>query len=395
MAACRHRPHDTTGAKMPVEIDDLLRATEEKRASDLIIKVGVPPMVRVTGGIKALEPFPKLTQQETAALAFSIMNPHQQEKFKERCEIDFAHSVPGLGRYRVNAFMQRGTVSMVFRLIPFKIGSIRELMLPTVVEKLASEPRGMILVTGTTGSGKSTTLASMVDYINQNRNAHIITIEDPIEFLHRDKRSVINQREVGQDTESFATALRSALRQNPDVILLGEMRDFETISTALQAAETGHLVLSTLHTLDAVETINRIIAVFPPYQNKAIRLQMASVIRGIVSMRLVPTADGKGCVPAAEILIATQTVKEAIIDPDKTRRIHEIIAAGTSQYGMQSFDQALHALYKKRTISYEEALKNSTNPQDFALRVQGIQANTESWEDNRSSEPQPVIERFS
>jgi len=380
---------------MPVEIDDLLRATEQKRASDLIIKVGVPPMVRVSSGISALEPFPKLSQQETAALAFSIMNPHQQEKFKERCEIDFAHSVPGMGRYRVNAFMQRGTVSMVFRLIPFKIGSIRELMLPPVVEKLATEPRGMILVTGTTGSGKSTTLASMVDFINQTRNAHIITIEDPIEFMHRDKRGIINQREVGQDTESFATALRSALRQNPDVILLGEMRDFETISTALQAAETGHLVLSTLHTLDAVETINRIIAVFPPYQNKAVRLQMAAVIRGIVSMRLVPTADGKGCVPAVEVMVATQTVKEAIIDPDKTRRIHEIIAAGTSQYGMQSFDQALHALYKKRTITYEEALKHSTNPQDFALRVQGIQANTDSWSDAQNSGPQPAIERFS
>jgi len=381
---------------MSVEIDELLRATEDKRASDLIIKVGVPPMVRVNSGIQPLEPFPKLTQQETAALAFSIMNPPQQEKFKERCEIDFAHNVPGLGRYRVNAFMQRGTVAMVFRPIPFKIGSIRELMLPPAVEKLATEPRGLILVTGTTGSGKSTTLASMVDYINQNRNAHIVTIEDPIEFMHRDKRSVINQREVGQDTESFATALRSALRQNPDVILLGEMRDFETISTALQAAETGHLVLSTLHTLDAVETINRIIAVFPPYQSKAVRLQMASVIRGIVSMRLVPSADGKGRVPAAEILIATQTVKEAIIDPDKTRRIHEIISAGTSQYGMQSFDQALHALYKKRTITYEEALKNSTNPQDFALRVQGIQANTESWDDSKqSSESQPAIERFS
>ena len=380
---------------MPVEIDELLRATEEKRASDLILKVGVPPMVRVGSGICPLEPFPKLTQQETAALAFSIMNPHQQEKFKDRSEMDFAHSVPGLGRYRVNAFMQRGTIAMVLRPIPFKIGSLRELNLPPVVEKLATEARGMILVTGTTGSGKSTTLASMVDFINQTRNAHIVTIEDPIEFMHRDKRSVINQREVGQDTESFATALRSALRQNPDVILLGEMRDFETISIALQAAETGHLVLSTLHTLDAVETINRIIAVFPPYQSKAVRLQMASVIRGIVSMRLVSTADGKDRVPAAEILVATQTVREAIIDPDKTRRIHEIIAAGTSQYGMQSFDQALHALYKKRTITYEEALQHSTNPQDFALRVQGIQANLESWEENRSSEPQPVIERFS
>lgn len=378
---------------MSIQIDELLKATEAKKASDLVVKVGVPPMVRVSGGIVPLEPFPKLTQQETAALAFSIMSPQQQEKFKERCEIDLAYNLPGLGRYRINVFMQRGTVGMVFRVIPFKIATVRELSLPPIVEKLGMEPRGMVLVTGTTGSGKSTTLAAMVDYINQHRNVHIMTIEDPIEFLHRDKRSIVNQREVGQDTESFATALRSALRQNPDVILLGEMRDFETISTALQAAETGHLVLSTLHTLDAVETINRMIAVFPPYQAKSVRMQIASVLRGIISMRLVPRADGTGRVPATEIMTATQTICEAIIDQDKTRRIHDLIAAGTSQYGMQSFDQSIHEYYKKRIITYEEALKHCSNPQDFALRVQGIQATSESWEDAKQQERMPV-ERF-
>lgn len=381
---------------MAISIDELLKATVAKNSSDLILKVGVPPMVRINSGVVPLEPFPKLSQPETASLAFSIMSPAQQEKFKERCEMDMAYSLPGLGRFRVNAFQQRGTVGMVFRVIPQKIASVRELMLPAVIEKLALEPRGMILVTGTTGSGKSTTLAAVVDYINQNRNVHIMTIEDPIEFLHRDKRGIVNQREVGQDTESFSVALRSALRQNPDVILLGEMRDFETISTALQAAETGHLVLSTLHTLDAVETINRVIAVFPPYQAKAVRMQLASVIRGIISMRLVPRADGKGRVPAIEIMVATQTVREAIIDPDKTRRIHDLIAAGTSQYGMQSFDQSLHEHYKKRLITYEEALKASSNPQDFALRVQGIQATSDSWEEAQAKEEEKMsIERFS
>jgi len=380
-----------------MNIDDLLRASIEKGSSDLHLKVGVHPMVRVHGELAPMDKFPKLTQEEAVGLAFSVMSASQKEKFKEKCELDLAYSAAGLGRFRVNIFQQRGTIGMVFRVVPVKILSIRDLVLPTVIEKTAMEQRGLILVTGTTGSGKSTTLAAMIDFINQNRTANIITIEDPIEFLHRDKKGIVSQREIGHDTESFGVALRSALRQDPDVILVGEMRDFETISTALTAAETGHLVLSTLHTLDAPETINRIISVFPPYQQKQVRMQLASVIRGIVSMRLVPKADGKGRVPAVEIMIATQTIREAIIDPDKTRRIHDIISAGTSQYGMQTFDQSLYDLYKKQLITYEEALKWTSNPEDFALKVKGIQSTSESWEESQEKEdegPKLEVDRF-
>ena len=354
-------------------------------------------MVRVHGELIPLDKFPKLNQEEAVGLAFSIMSASQKEKFKEKCELDLAYSAAGLGRFRVNIFQQRGTIGMVFRVVPVKILSIRDLVLPPVIEKTAMEQRGLILVTGTTGSGKSTTLASIIDHINQNRTVNIITIEDPIEFLHRDKKGIVSQREIGHDTESFGVALRSALRQDPDVILVGEMRDFETISTALTAAETGHLVLSTLHTLDAPETINRIISVFPPYQQKQVRMQLASVIRGIVSMRLVPKADGKGRVPAVEIMIATQTIREAIFDPEKTRRIHDIIAAGTSQYGMQTFDQSLYDLYKKQLITYDEALKWTSNPEDFALKVKGIQSTSESWEESQEKEdggPKLEVDRF-
>lgn len=263
------------------------------------------------------------------------------------------------------------------------------------------EQRGLILVTGTTGSGKSTTLASMIDFINRNRTDNVITIEDPIEYLHRDRKSVVSQREVGTDTESFSVALRSALRQDPDVILVGEMRDFETISTALVAAETGHLVLSTLHTLDATETINRIVSVFPPYQQKQVRMQLAAVLKGIVSMRLVPRADGQGRVPAVEIMIATQTIRECIVDPDKTRKIPDVIAAGLSQYGMQTFDQSLFGLYQKGLVTYEEALRWCTNPEDFTLKVKGIQSTADlTWEAEQKAKeaaqppPQFKIDRF-
>ncbi len=365
-----------------MKIDELLKAAMEKGSSDLHLKVGVAPMARVHGSLMPLEKFPKLTQEEAISLAFSVMNPQQKEKFKERCEIDFGYGAAGLGRFRVNVFQQRGTIGMVFRVIPTKILSVNDLLLPPVIEKLASEHRGLLLVTGTTGSGKSTTLAAMVDYINQNQMVNIMTIEDPIEFLHRDKKGIVSQREIGHDTESFSVALRSALRQDPDVILVGEMRDFETISTALTAAETGHLVMSTLHTLDAVETINRIISVFPPYQQKQVRLQLASVLRGIISQRLVPKADGRGRVPAVEVLVATQTIREAIIDPEKTRRVHDVLAVGGTQYGMQTFDQSLYNLYKQQLISYEEALKWTSNPEDFALKVKGIQSTSESWDES-------------
>jgi twitching motility protein PilT len=383
-----------------MKIDELLKAAVEKKSSDLHLKVGNNPIIRVDGHLAPIETSPKITQEDAIAVAFSIMNNQQKQRFKERSEIDLAYSSPGLGRFRVNIFQQRGTIGLVFRVIPTKILTVEELDLPPVVEKLAMEPRGLLLVTGTTGSGKSTTLAAMVDYVNRNRTCNIVTIEDPIEFLHRDRKSIVNQREVGADTESFSVALRSALRQDPDVILVGEMRDFETISTALVAAETGHLVMSTLHTLDAVETINRIIAVFPPYQQKQIRLQLAAVIKGIISMRLVPRSDGAGRVPAVEIMIGTQTVKECIIDPDKTRKIHDVIAAGSTQYGMQTFDQSLYSLYQKRLVTYEEALQWCTNPDDFALKVKGIQSTSDvalgAGEKKGEGDPSKFkVERFS
>src|SRR6202165_1162348 len=284
-------------------------------------------------------------QEDTIAMAFSIMSARQKKKCKNDFEIDIAYSVPNLGRFRCNIFQQRGTVGLVLRVIPPRILTARELLLPPVMEKICMEQRGLVLCTGTTGSGKSTSLAAMIDHINTTRNEHIMTIEDPIEFLHRDKKSIINQREVEVDTKGFGVALRSALRQDPDVILVGEMRDYETIETALTAAETGHLVFSTLHTLDATETINRIIAVFPPPEQKQIRLQLAATLKSVVSQRLVRCADDKGRVPAVEVMIATAYIRDCVINPDKTRLIHDAIAAGTSQYGMQTFDQSLFDLF--------------------------------------------------
>ncbi len=364
-----------------LSINDILKTSAERRASDVHIKVGSPPVLRIDGKLTPMLEQKRLTQEDVVKLAFSMMNQGQREKFKTKNEADFAYGVPGLGRFRVNVFMQRGTVGIVMRAIPTKVASIEELTLPPVITKLAQEPRGMILVTGTTGSGKSTTLASMIDYINMTRTEHIMTIEDPIEYLHRDKKALVNQREVGMDTESFPLALRSALRQDPDIILVGEMRDYDTISTALTASETGHLVLSTLHTVDAVETINRIISVFPPYQQKQVRLQLAAVLKGVISQRLVPRADGNGRVPACEILVVTGTIRECIIDQDKTRHIHDVIAAGGSQYGMQTFDQSLYGLYKAGLVTYEEALRRSSNPDDFALRIRGITSTSdETWD---------------
>jgi twitching motility protein PilT len=302
------------------------------------------------------------------------MNNVQKEKFKERLDIDISYSVPGLGRFRCNIFNQRGSVGLALRTISATIPSVRELNLPSVLEKIAMEQRGLILVTGTTGSGKSTTLASMIDYMNSHRTEHILTIEDPIEFLHRDKKSIVNQREIGSDCISFANSLRSGLRQDPDVILVGELRDQETIETALAAAETGHLVLSTLHTLDAVETVNRIISAFPPHQQHQIRLQLAATVRAVISMRLLKRADRLGRVPAVEVLIATDLVRECIVIPDKTKSIHDAIEAGVSQYGMQSFDQSLFKLYQAGLISFDEALRGASNPNDFRLKVQGIQS---------------------
>jgi twitching motility protein PilT len=355
-----------------VHINDLLKAATDRGASDLHLKVGSHPVVRVDGRLMPLTAEKRLMQEDTIAMAFSIMSARQKQKFKDNLEIDMAYSVPGLGRFRCSVFQQRGTVGLVLRVIPVRILTIRELLLPPVLEVIASDRRGLILVTGTTGSGKSTSLAAMIDFVNSTRTEHIMTIEDPIEFLHRDKKSLVNQREVEVDTKTFSFALRSALRQDPDVILVGEMRDYETIETALHAAETGHLVLSTLHTLDATETVNRIISVFPPHQQKQIRLQLAAVLKSVISMRLVPRADGKGRVPAVEVLRSTAYIRDCIENKEKTKLIRDAIAAGTSQYGMQTFDQSLYRLYKQELISLEEALRQASNPDEFKLKVAGI-----------------------
>jgi twitching motility protein PilT len=363
---------------MTMELVDLLKIAVERRASDLHIKVGNHPTLRVDDGLIPFTDMPRLGQDAVVAMASGLMNPRQRERFRENCDLDLSHSVPGLGRFRVSVFQQRGTVGMVMRVIPTKIPTFEDLNLPEVLEKLALERRGLVLVTGVTGSGKSSTLAAMVDVINTKRACHIITIEDPIEFLHRDRKSLVNQREVGMDTGSFAEALRSALRQDPDVILVGEMRDFETISTAIQAAETGHLVLSTLHTLDATETVNRIISAFPPYHQQQVRRQLGVVLRAAISQRLIPRAEGEGRVPAVEVMISTATIRECIEDPEKTRRINDIIGIGGSQYGMQTFDQSLLDLFRRKLVTYEEALRWCSNPDDFALRVRGVVSTADS-----------------
>jgi len=363
---------------MAIVIDDLLRRAVESKASDLHLKVGNHPYLRVDGILEPLADVPRVTPEEMLSMAFSMMTNRQKQKFKETAELDMAYGVAGLGRFRVNVFQQRGNVGMVLRVIPTKIRTIEELNLPPVIVKICEEQRGLVLVTGTTGSGKSTSLAAMIDRINSIRPEHIITIEDPIEYLHRDKKGFINQREVEVDTSTFSTALRAALRQDPDVILVGEMRDLETISTALLAAETGHLVFSTLHTLDATETIQRIIAVFPPPEQKQIRLQLASTLKAVVSQRLVRKSDGVGRVPAVEVLISTGYIRDCIINPDKTRLIRDALAAGTSQYGMQTFDQSIFDLYTRHLITLEEALLRASNPDEFKLRIQGVRSSADA-----------------
>jgi twitching motility protein PilT len=359
---------------MPVKIDELLRVATQFGASDLHCKAGSQPFMRIGGELRPILNAPRLTQEDTLDMAFSMMSNRQKQRFKEVSEADIAYGVSGLGRFRANIFQQRGTVGMVLRVIPDRVRTITELGLPPVIERIAEEQRGLILVTGTTGSGKSTTLAAMIDYINAKRGGHLITIEDPIEFLHRDKKSFVTQREVDVDTRSFAEALRGALRQDPDVILVGEMRDHETIETALTAAETGHLVLSTLHTLDATETVRRIVSSFPPHLQKSVRIQLAGIIRAVISMRLVRSAEGAGRVPAAEVMVSTGLIRDYIINEEKTSLIRDAIAAGTSQYGMQTFDQSLFSLHQSGLITMEEALRGASNPDEFRLRVAGIRS---------------------
>ncbi|MDQ3805594.1 MAG: type IV pilus twitching motility protein PilT [Acidobacteriota bacterium] len=359
---------------MPVKIDDLLRAATQFGASDLHVKAGTQPYMRIGGELRPIADAPRLTQEDTLDMAFSMMSNRQKQRFKEVNEADIAYGVSGLGRFRANVFQQRGSVGMVLRVIPDKVRSLTELGLPPVIEKISDEQRGLILVTGTTGSGKSTTLAAMIDHINSTRGGHVITIEDPIEFLHRDKKSFVTQREVDVDTRSFAEALRGALRQDPDVILVGEMRDHETIETALTAAETGHLVLSTLHTLDATETIRRIVSSFEPHLQKSVRIQLAGILRAVVSQRLVRSATGSGRVPAVEVMISTALIRDYIINEEKTSQVRDAIAAGTSQYGMQTFDQSLFNLHGAGLITMEEALLGASNPDEFRLRLSGIRS---------------------
>lgn len=386
-----------------MHVNDLLKLAVDRGASDLHLKVGSYPMARVHGRLVRVSEERKLDHEGLVEMAASIMSATQRQRFKDAQEIDLAYSVPGLGRFRCNVFQQRGTIGMVLRVIPFKVKSIDELQLPATLKNIAEEERGLVLVTGTTGSGKSTTLAAMIDHINDTRSSHVITIEDPIEYLHRDNEAIITQREVGTDTRSFAYALRSALRQDPDVVLVGEMRDMETIETALHAAETGHLVFSTLHTLDATETINRIISVFPPHQQKQVRLQLAVVLKAAVAMRLIPRADGEGRVPAMEVLIATPFIKDCIVDKEKTHLIQGAIAQGTSQYGMQTFDQSIFSLFSQGLITYEEALRWASNVDEFKLKVQGISTTSDMARDQMAGtlfgtpatgEKEPEITRF-
>ena len=367
---------------MPVKIDELLRVAAAFGASDLHCKAGSQPFMRIGGELRPISTAPRLTQEDTLDMAFSMMSNRQKQRFKELNEADIAYGVSGLGRFRANVFQQRGSVGMVLRVIPDRVRSITELGLPPVIERIAEEQRGLVLVTGTTGSGKSTTLAAMIDYINSHRGGHVITIEDPIEFLHRDKKSFVTQREVDVDTRSFAEALRGALRQDPDVILVGEMRDHETIETALTAAETGHLVLSTLHTLDATETVRRIVSSFPPHLQKSVRIQLAGILRAVISMRLIRAADGPGRVPSAEIMVSTGLIRDYIINEEKTSLIRDAIAAGTSQYGMQTFDQSLFSLHQSGLISMEEALRGASNPDEFRLRVAGIRSASDQARDD-------------
>ncbi|MCY7378253.1 MAG: type IV pilus twitching motility protein PilT [Gemmatimonadaceae bacterium] len=358
---------------------DVLQQLVQRNASDLHLKVGRPPTLRLHGDLVPLD-HPPLKPEDLKGLAEQLMTPRQVKEFTDNKECDFAIGVPGIGRFRCNVYQQRGSLCYAMRSIPYQAKTLKELNLPPVLEEIALRPRGLVLVTGITGSGKSTALAAMIQHLNEHRKANVITIEDPIEFLHRDINCNINQREVGTDTATFAQALRRVLRQDPDVILIGEIRDLETLDTALKAADTGHLVFSTLHTTDATQTINRVLSFYPPHQQAEVRFSLASALQAVVSLRLVPRSDKPGRVPAVEVLINTQTVRDQIRDMDKTLNIPDLIKEGTVQYGMQSFDQALMAYYSQGIISYESAVFYATSPSEFALRAQGVAGTSDtSW----------------
>ncbi len=362
-----------------MNLKQMLTELVNRHASDLHLRVGLRPILRIDGTLHPLDSHP-LTSEDVEQVLGQILSEDQKNRFLKRNEMDLALSVSKMGRFRINFYRQRGTIGIAIRSVNTRIPTFEELNLPPVINTLCDQRRGLIIVTGTTGSGKSTTLAAMIERINEIRYENVLTIEDPIEYIFRDKKSIISQREVGGDTESFATALRHAFRQDPDVILIGEIRDLDTMSVALTAADTGHLVMTTLHTLNAVETISRIISFFPPHQHQQIRLLLAGTLKAIICQRLLPRNDGPGRVPATEVLVSTASIKEYIIDPLKTSMILELIESGAIQYGMQSFDQSITVLYKQGLISYEEALAHTSNPDDFELRIKGItSASDRGW----------------
>jgi twitching motility protein PilT len=368
------------GAPTGVDFKTILQQMVQRGASDLHLKVGRPATLRVNGDLVPLD-MPAMRPEDLKALAEQVMTARQVKEFAEHKEADFAIGVPGIGRFRVNVYQQRGTIAYALRSIPYQTRTLEELLLPDVCAEIALRPRGLVLVTGITGSGKSTALAAMIQHINEQRRANVITIEDPIEFLHRDINCHVNQREVGTDTGSFAQALRRVLRQDPDVVLIGEIRDLDTLDTALKAADTGHLVFATLHTTDATQTINRVLSFYPPHQQAEVRFALSSALQAVVSLRLVPRLDKPGRVPACEVLVNTAAVREQIRDMTKSLNIPDLIKEGTVQYGMQSFDQSLMYWYSKGVISYESALFYATNPSEFALRVQGVAGGSDtSWD---------------
>src|SRR5687768_3623825 len=359
---------------------DVLQQLVQRNASDLHLKVGRPPTLRLHGDLVPLD-HPALRPEDLKGLAEQLMTPRQVKEFTENKECDFAIGVPGIGRFRCNVYQQRGSLCYAMRAIPYQARTIKELNLPPVLEEIALKPRGLVLVTGITGSGKSTALAAMIQHINESRQANVITIEDPIEFLHRDINCHINQREVGTATGSFGQALRRVLRQDPDIILVGEIRDLETLDTALKAAETGHLVFSTLHTTDATQTINRVLSFYPPHQQTEVRYMLSTALRAIISLRLVKRADKKGRVPAAEVLVNSEAVRDQMRDLSNALNLPMLIREGAVPYGMQSFDQSLMNWYEKGVISYEDALQAATSPSEFALRLQGVAASSDtSWD---------------
>jgi len=360
-------------------IEQLFKEMVDRGASDLHLRVGVPPALRINGDLYRLQA-DRVSPEGMESYLGVIMNRNQRARFDSDLELDFAVGVRGLGRFRVNAFRQRGTPALAIRHITQTIPQFESLGLPEVVRDLALKERGLILVTGTTGSGKSTTLASMIDHINEMTSSNIITVEDPIEFLYRDKRSIISQREVGYDTQNFPNALRASFREDPDTILIGEIRDQETMHIALQAADTGHLVMSTLHTMNATETISRIVSFYPPHQHQQVRLLLANTLVAIISLRLLPRKDKQGRVPAAEILVNNAAIHDYLVDQELTHMIEPAIREGTAQYGSQSFDQSIFKLFSDDVISYEVALRSASNPADFELKLRGVEGATDrSW----------------